>query len=221
MTSAESKLTVIGAGFGRTGTVSMLEALDRLGFGPCHHMMEVFAHPETAAGWAAAVRGDDVDLGALVAGYRATLDFPSCLAWGPLLAAHPDAKVLLTVRSSESWWRSFDSTIGPSMRDHAVSKEDGILELFSALSDGLFGGRSDERDPTVAVYEAHNAAVMAAVPTEQLLVYELGSGWEPLCAFLGVDVPDEPFPRSNSTEEFQANVAAGKAAAEEAATAEV
>lgn len=202
MTSLD--LAVIGAGFGRTGTVSMLQALDRLGLGPSHHMIEVFGHPELAGEWAAMVRGEPWDVERALEGYRSTLDFPSCLAWRELAERCPDALVLLTVRSSESWWRSFSATIGPSMRDRTISDEPGIQALFAALSDGLFGGRSAERDAAVAVYEAHNAAVIAGVPPERLCVYELGSGWGPLCAALGVPVPDEPFPHSNTTEEFQA-----------------
>ena len=198
-------LQVIGAGFGRTGTLSMKAALEQLGVGPCHHMLEVFTHPDTFLAWAAAVRGEPWDAEATLAGYRSSLDFPSCVVWRELAAANPTSKVLLTTRSSESWWRSFDATIGPAMRDQAPDPAlPGVRDLFDALDEVVFSGRSDDRATAVAACEAHNAAVIAEVPSERLLVHEVGSGWEPLCAFLGLDVPDEPFPRSNSTEEFLA-----------------
>lgn len=201
---AEPGLAVIGAGFGRTGTVSMMAALERLGFGPSHHMIEVFVHPELAGEWVAMVRGEPWDVERSLAGYRSTLDFPSCLAWRELSERFPDALVLLTMRSSDSWWRSFSATIGPSMRDPTTSDEPGIVALFEALSEVTFGGRSEDEESAVAVYEAHNAAVIAGVDPARLCVYEVGSGWEPLCAALGVPVPDEPFPHANTSEEFQA-----------------
>jgi Sulfotransferase domain len=49
---------------------------------------------------------------------------------------------------------------------------------------------------------AHNEAVKATIPAGQLLVYDVKQGWAPLCEFLGVPVPDEPFPRSNDRREF-------------------
>lgn len=201
-------LQVIGAGFGRTGTMSMKAALERLGLGPCHHMLEVFTHPEQFQPWAAAVRGEPWDAEATLAGFRSTLDFPSCVVWRELAEANPDALVLLTTRSSESWWRSFDATIGPHMRDQPPDPAfPGVRDLFDALDEVVFSGRSGDRDTAVAAFEAHNAAVVAEVPPERLLVHEVGAGWEPLCERLGLPVPDEPFPRSNSTEEFRARAA--------------
>ncbi|MEZ5243987.1 MAG: sulfotransferase [Acidimicrobiales bacterium] len=186
---------VIGAGFGRTGTLSMKAALEQLGFGPCHHMLEVFARPEDAAGWAAVVRGELDSLDQLLDGFGSCVDFPACTAWEPLWRARPGSKVLLTVRPAADWWKSFDATIG-----REIQKADH--ELAQAISEVVFGGRADDEATAVAAYEAHNAHVIETVPAEQLCVYQVGSGWEPLCEFLGVDVPDDPFPRSNSTQEF-------------------
>ena len=205
-------LEIVGAGFGRTGTLSMKSALEQLGFGPCHHMVEVFERPESVERWAAAIEGRPVDLDALVDGYRSMVDFPGCAAWARFAALWPDAKVLLTVRSSESWWRSFEATIGPRIAstDHGEGQS-----MMGAIRDVVFGGRPLDRDHAITVYEAHNAGVILRTPAERLLVYELGSGWDPLCAFLGVPVPDGPFPSSNSTEEFQARLAARDAEAAE------
>jgi hypothetical protein len=195
------ELQVVGAGFGRTGTLSMKVALERLGFGPCHHMLEVFARPEDAPGWAAVVRGEFSALDQLLEGFGSSVDFPACMAWEPLWRARPESKVLLTVRPSADWWRSFNATIGQE-----IQKADS--ELSRAISEAVFAGRADDEATAVAVYEAHNTRVVETVPAEQLCVYEMGSGWEPLCAFLGVDVPDESFPRSNSTQEFLEMMAA-------------
>ena len=198
-------LIVVGAGFGRTGTMSMKAALEVLGLGPCHHMIEAFGRPDDFDAWAAAVRGEPWDRDAVLAGFRSTLDFPASVVWREQWRANPRSTVLLTVRSSESWWRSFDATIGPEMRTFVPAPGlEGARRLFDALDEVVFGGRSDDRDAAVAAYEAHNAAVMAEVPPEQLLVHEVGSGWGPLCDRFGLPVPGEAFPSTNSTEEFQA-----------------
>jgi hypothetical protein len=205
-------LAVIGAGFGRTGTMSMKAALEQLGFGPCHHMIEAFGRPEDFDQWTAAVRGDPWDPARALDGFRSTLDFPACIVWEQLWRANPGSKVVLTVRSSESWWRSFDATIGPELRrrDHEPA---AASRLFAAITDVVFHGRSDDRDAAIAAYEDHNRRVVDIVPPDQLCVHEVGSGWEPLCAFLGVAVPAEAFPSSNSTDEFLAARRSGAAAA--------
>lgn len=203
--ATSEELVVIGAGFGRTGTLSMKAALEQVGLGPCHHMFEVFARPDDFSGWAAAVRGAPWDRQQLLGGFRSTLDFPACLVWEELFRAAPASKVLLTVRSSESWWASFDATIGRELgKTDFGPPYERASELFGAITDVVFGGRPDDEATAVAAFEAHNQAVIDVVPPDRLLVYELGSGWEPVCAFLGVDVPDEPFPKSNTTEEFLA-----------------
>src|SRR4051812_1473786 len=91
-------IRVIGAGFGRTGTLSLKAALEMLGFGPCYHMSEVFAHPEHFALWTAAWRGQPIDWDALFHGYQATVDWPGCAFYQQLMRQYPDAKVLLSVR---------------------------------------------------------------------------------------------------------------------------
>lgn len=196
-------LRVVGAGFGRTGTMSMKAALEQLGFGPCHHMIEAFGRPDDFDQWTAAVRGESWEAERVLAGFRSTLDFPSCIVWRELWEANPGSTVLLTVRSCESWWRSFEATIGPEMiRRDREPELAAATRLFEAITEVVFHGRPLDRDAAVAAYERHNQQVIDVVPAEQLCVYEVGSGWEPLCSFLGVDVPDEAFPATNSTEEF-------------------
>jgi len=203
---------VIGAGFGRTGTLSTKTALERLGFDRCYHMMEVFAHVEHAPVWSAAARGEAVDFDALFDGYRATVDWPACAFWQELMAAYPEAKVLLSVRPAEVWFASFRDTIFEVMtrpQPEDVELPPGFAALGEMASlvvrDRSFGPdlatMSDAE--IIAAYERHNAAVRAAVPADRLLEFDVVQGWEPLCAFLGVDVPDEPFPNVNDRAEFR------------------
>lgn len=213
---------VIGAGFGRTGTASLKEALEMLGYGPCHHMTEVIQNPDTAAGWIAALTGDASVLPSLVGKYRATQDFAGALLWREMMELYPDAKVLLSVRDPKEWYDSARATIlNQDLRRHleqavepgARKMADMLLSLTDAMAARGFRTDLGEQE-TIAVFERHNEAVRAAVDPEKLLVYEVRQGWEPLCAFLGVDVPDEPFPRGNEAGVFTGKVrrlAAGEA----------
>jgi hypothetical protein len=105
-------LSVIGSGFGRTGTRSLKDALDQLGFGPCHHMEEVFPNPRQVDYWCAVARNEPVDWDDVFAGYGAQIDWPGAHVWRELAAAYPDARVIHSVRPAEAWWSSFSGTIG-------------------------------------------------------------------------------------------------------------
>ncbi len=196
-------LAVIGAGFGRTGTESMKLALERLGLAPCHHMTEVIRNPEQVAFWRAAMKGERADWETGLSGFRAAVDWPSSFFWRELSAHYADAKVLLTVRDPESWYRSFAGTILPVA---SAGEPDSLGRQILAR---VFDDRADDPAHAMAVFERHNAAVRAAIPPERLLTYRVGDGWAPLCAFLGLPVPDTPFPRSNSTREFNDRFAKG------------
>ncbi|WP_193369610.1 sulfotransferase family protein [Pelagibius marinus] len=200
-------LSVIGAGFGRTGTLSLKGALEQLGFGPCHHMAEVFAHPEQIPVWKQATAGAAVDWDKLLAGYRATVDWPSAYFWRELAGFYPDAKVLLSTRDVDAWYASFSNTI---LRLIAAQDEVTVPAVRAALEMGaplvstkVFGGRADDPEHAKAVFRAHEAEVCRTIPAERLLVFDVREGWEPLCAFLGVPVPDGPFPRLNDAEQFK------------------
>jgi hypothetical protein len=201
-------LRIIGAGFGRTGTMSLKYALEQLGFAPCYHMMEVAQHPEHLPMWEAALHDGGTDWDRLFADYQAAVDWPVCSYWRTLMARYPDAKVILTLRDAESWYRSVRSTIYPSSMAGLESEDPGRRrhsEWINALIwQGTFDGRLDDEAHTTGVFDAHNREVMATVPAERLLVYRPGDGWEPLCAFLEVPVPDASYPKVNSTEDFQA-----------------
>jgi len=199
-------LSVIGAGLGRTGTLSLKMALERLGFGPCHHMEEVMAHPEQIPVWHAAGRGEAVDWQKLLAGYRASVDWPSAQFWAELAREFPKAKVVLGVRDPERWYESFSNTILKLMQAPNPPPDPAIRGILAMSEDVIvrraFDGRLDDPAHIKRCFERHNAAVKAALPPERLLVFEASQGWAPLCRFLGVPVPAGPFPRVNSTTEF-------------------
>lgn len=196
-------LSVIGAGFGRTGTESMKLALQTLGLGPCHHMKEVLPNPEQVALWRSAAQGNLPDWDEVFAGYRSAVDWPAAYFWRELSEYYPVAKLLLTVRSADSWYKSMENTILKTVK---ASTDPASIGL-KLIGEGVFGGRLDNRAHAIAIYEKNNADVQAAFPRDRLLTYNLGDGWEPLCRFLGKQTPDTPFPRSNSTEEFNSLIA--------------
>lgn len=192
-------LKVIGTGFGRTGTDSMREALNTLGFGPCHHMREVIENEAQKSLWRAFVAGASIPWSELFAGYASCVDWPSAHYWRELIDVYPKAKVVLTYRSPESWWQSFSRTILVNL-----SRSDEPTSLGRALiCDRVFRGHPDDRELAMRSYRANVEAVKATVPKERLLVHQLGDGWEPLCRHLGVPVPADPYPMRNTTNEFQ------------------
>ena len=191
-------LSVIGTGFGRTGTDSMREALTILGFGPTHHMFEVMSNPEQKALWRALAAGAKPDWEKLFAGYHSCVDWPSAFYWRELVAFYPNARVILTMRSSESWWLSYEKTIMAGLIK-STDQESLGLSLIAAQ---VFGGNYQDKEHVIATYEANVAAVKSEVPASRLLMHNLGDGWEPLCAHLGVAVPLQSYPSRNNAEEF-------------------
>jgi hypothetical protein len=194
-------IQLVGAGLGRTGTMSLKLALEQLLGDTCHHMMEVFGHPDEVPSWHAAMLGEPVDFPALLAGYTAIVDYPGAAVWRELAAAFPEAPVLLSTRSSaDEWWQSASNTIlalRPNRED-----SDGRRMVDEMFRRGL-GGDITDREAVMAAYDAHNAAVRNEVPPERLFEYQPGDGWAPLCAALGLPEPDEPFPHTNTREEFR------------------
>lgn len=195
-------LSVIGAGFGRTGTESMKRALDMLGFGPCHHMLEVMADPEQRRLWRSAARGENLNGDEAFAGFKSAVDWPSAFYWRELSQHYSDARILLTVRSADSWYESIAQTIFKAIK--ASTEPDSLGAKL--IAERVFDNRLDDRAHVIAVYEKDNAEVRKAFGPDRLLVHDLGDGWEPLCRFLGKPIPDMPYPRGNSATEFTASV---------------
>jgi hypothetical protein len=193
-------LRVVGAGLGRTGTLSLKVALEQLLGAPCYHMAEVFTHPEHVPVWTAAARGDAVDWTGLMSGYAAAVDWPACAFWRELSALNPDAIVLLSTRDAKSWWQSASSTIFPAAR--GVPASDPWRAMWEAISATRFTTRLDDEGSAIAAFERHNASVRAEAPHARLVEWTASDGWAPLCRALGVAVPEAPFPRVNTREEF-------------------
>lgn len=194
-------LQVIGTGFGRTGTDSMREALEILGYGPCHHMRELMKDREHERLWRAVTAGAAPDWDLLLGGYNSCMDWPSAYYWPLLVKAFPQARVILTWRTADSWWTSFEKTLLPHILSY---EESGVSPKNEELiGPRVFHDRPEDRKHCMAVYEANVAAVKEQVAEDRLLVHGLGDGWEPLCAHLRVPEPDIPYPSSNSTSEFQ------------------
>ena len=207
--------------------MSLKVALEELGYAPCYHMVEVFAHPHHAPLWQAAWRGEPVDWEELVGGYEAAVDWPACSFYEELMERHAEAKVILTVRDPERWYESTRSTIyelsvgatrSPlfrlvfgAMRLLRFGRVGGGNMADEVIWDGTFDGRFEDRRYAIEVFERHNAEVRRRVPRDKLLVYEVKEGWTPLCAFLGVEEPDAPFPHVNDTAEMRRRIRAVRA----------
>jgi hypothetical protein len=201
-------LKVVGSGLGRTGTKSMQTALNMLGFGPCHHMVEVFAHPESMQLWVDAREGrPNWDL--IFKDYHSMVDYPGAAFWREIADHYPDAKVLHTVRDPDAWFESTQATIF-APRGNTRRGGDSVQDRFFAAVMAPLQAHLDDRAWMTDYFRRHTEAVKAAIPPERLLVYEVGEGWDRLCKFLGVPVPAEPYPSENSRAEFVARVQAAQ-----------
>ncbi len=192
-------LKVIGAGFGRTGTMSLKAALEQLGLGPCYHMVECLPRgPEHWQKWVDAASGKP-DWDTLFDGFESTVDFPSCSSYEALAAHYPDARVILTVRDPERWFESTQETIfTPRWIEYLRNVEMGKfiqLNVNDYLQD-----RMHDKQHLIQRFQEHTDEVRNTVPASRLLVFEVKDGWGPLCEFLQLPEPDTDFPFVNDTE---------------------
>jgi hypothetical protein len=205
---------LIGAGLPRTATMSQKIALEMLGLGPCYHMVNVLADLDQVPLWRRAVEGE-LPWDEIFDGFKATVDWPGAYFYRELIDAYPDAKVVLSVRDADAWETSMRKTIWgviyddslirhlSSARQHVDPDWRAYIELMSEMWEraGLLGAGGD-RGPVPAAMLDYNEHVKADVPADRLLVWSVADGWEPLCEFLEVPVPDAPFPRANDAEQF-------------------
>ena len=201
-------LEFIGAGFGRTGTHSLKKAIEIVGLGPCHHMYEVRRSPEQLALWTDISRGGAPEWSHVFEGFRSQVDWPGSCFWHELATYYPTAKVILTVREPDAWYHSISRTILPSselgrIEDESAEGRSGSDIIYRLVLERIFGGRLAEKDHAIRVFNDHVDRVVRELPPERLLVYNVKDGWGPLADFLGVPVPDVPFPSGNSVAEFR------------------
>ena len=212
-------MKLIGAGLPRTATTTQMIALEMLGL-PCYHMRDMMGDLTTSVPqWRRALDGEG-PWEELFAGKESIVDWPGSYHWRELMDVYPDAKVLLSVRSAESWVESMYNTIasiwfGDNLMHHLAQAQYQIDPVYASWLDVLrdmwikadimvpSGG---DRDEMATGFERWNQEVIDTVPSERLLVWHPKDGWEPLCEFLDVDVPDTPVPNVNDTENFQKNL---------------
>ena len=209
-------LAVLGAGFGRTGTLSLKIALEQLGLGPCYHMSELLRDPGRASAWTRAALGSPVDWDAVLTGYVSAVDWPACAFWRELLVAYPECKVVLSLRDPAGWYASFETTVLPRLADRSPARftephGPPMSEMLErVILDRSLRGRA-EPAAAISAYEAHYDAVRATVPPDHLLEFNVADGWTPLCDFLGVSPPSTPFPRTNTRDDFWSSFGIGAA----------
>jgi Sulfotransferase domain len=204
-------LKVVGAGFGRTGTLSLKHALEKIGYGPCYHMMEVFPRPDHVAMWHRLAFTESMDWDLLFRDFTATVDWPAARWWREIAAHYADAKVLLSVRDEEGWYKSMIDTIYQPMK---WPVPDGVPEIVRlqnemarrAILGDTFDNRFEDKAHAIEVFRRHNQEVRDTIDPGRLLVFDVREGWAPLCRFLEVPIPDEPFPRLNDTASTQATI---------------
>jgi hypothetical protein len=168
-------------------------------------MVEVLGDPSQAPRWTDAIEGRSVDWSTMLFGYVSIVDWPGCSFWPELFAANPDALVLLSVRDPESWYRSASNTIFQSF-DRAPAEMQPWMGAMRVLLRDRFSDQFDDATTMMDAYEKHNSAVRQAIPSSSLLEWTPEDGWEPICQRLGLDVPSGPFPVTNTTDDFRANI---------------
>jgi hypothetical protein len=198
-------ISLIGAGYGRTGTLSLKSALETLGYNKCHHMIEVIQNPGESEKWLHAIDSKSVNWDRLLEGYEATVDWPACHFYQELADYYPKAKVLLSVRDPTSWFESMSATtLGVIRKRMQTSKAGQSRNLgIELVVNAAFGGKIDDAEHAIRIFNQHTKAVVNAIDPNRLLIYDVREGWEPLCQFLDKPVPDIAFPRVNSRREFE------------------
>ncbi|SPN97350.1 uncharacterized protein DNG_00864 [Cephalotrichum gorgonifer] len=204
-------LKVIGAGYSRTGTLSMALALEKLLDGPVMHGGSQLLGREDAYVklWSDifSARDDKQRLLSLLreatAGFVAITDAPGNCFVAELLELYPDAEVVCVERDRARWWKSWESvteTAGAGFLNWFLAVVPGkrwypkLVTQFLEQQEEQFGPMTDKR------MGEHNSHVRAITPASKFHMMELSEGWAPLCNMLSAPVPDEPFPRANDAE---------------------
>ncbi|KAF8586163.1 hypothetical protein K439DRAFT_978169 [Ramaria rubella] len=216
------KQKVICLGLGRTGTKSLADALEVIGFGPSYHMTTIIrGGGKDLLTWnkIGDGKGTTEDVHMLCDGYGAVLDYPPAMYPSELYAAYPDAKFILTTRDPEKWEKSVKNTIMriPEMMRNKPERsllEERLVQWHEVYMHGKYH-RGRLFTHTQQELLDHNERVKSIIPPEKLLIYEVGEGWDRLVEYLEVSKPSVPFPRVNDTAEFQARVGISAVSKEE------
>ncbi len=212
-------IKIIGAGFPRTGTNTLRESLQKLGYVQTYHMKELLVHPQNLHYWTTLKKTGTTKWDELYDGFQATVDFP-CYPWyKEHMKRYPDAKVILTVRPFDKWYSSVYSTIWQAQHPPVLRKLAMMPKLLfssrlrsvikcvkfakEAMMDDHFQGKFENKAFAEKVFNKHIEDVKAYVPAEKLLVFDVTEGWGPLCKFLHVSLPNEPLPHTNKKEDFK------------------
>lgn len=198
------EMRVIGAGIGRTGTHSLKIALERLLGAPCYHMVEVFEKPQHVPLWHAAAQGEKVDFRKMLEGYASAVDWPASAFWPELAKTFPNAIILLSTRDVDGWWKSASRTIFETMRrPPGPQLPPGWRDMIVATL-GRFTPDFLDESAAKAAFLRHEADARKRAPANRLVEWTARDGWGPLCAALNLPVPSEPFPVTNTEQEFRA-----------------
>ena len=202
------QIKVIGIGLPRTGTTSLKNALEILGFTPCYHITETVMHNREfnhnhVFKWVDAFNretSEPIPWDELLQHYQAACDYPTSPYFEELFKQYPAAKYVLTLRPEAEWLKSY-KVLRHNHRHvrrfaPIFQRAKKLMEMIEHLDSKLYGAdQSDEN--LLRVFKEYNQKAENLIPAEQLLVLQPGDGWEPLCEFLQVEVPDLPYPRSN------------------------
>jgi len=205
-------LNVIGAGFGRTGTHSLAQALEILGYGSCYTIHDMDKNPAHRNLWRDALDGRAIDWNTLYQKYRSAVEWPTVAFLPDLFRHYPKARIILTLRDPASWYASAAATIFPGL-EATAHHPDPERRAKSSLKrrlilEHVFEGKYWDKAHTIQIYEKHVRDVVELVPAGRLLQYRVTEGWEPLCHFLEVPVPDAPFPHRNERTDFRSSAPA-------------
>jgi hypothetical protein len=196
-------MKIIGAGFGRTGTLSVKTAIEELGYGPCYHMKTALTRPWHIPFWIHAEKKTSKQWQRFFRNYNATVDWPASEFYKELMQAWPQAKVILTVRDPERWYESALKTIYRIQQDFPWWFPNFFFKLQEKhIWQGRFEGRFEDRDFAIQNFNQYIEEVKSYVPKENLLVFNVKDGWGPLCDYLNVPVPDKPFPHLHDKDTY-------------------
>ncbi|QTA87819.1 sulfotransferase family protein [Desulfonema magnum] len=211
-------IKVIDVALGRTGTMSLKYALESLGFDKCCHFSDMFSNPEHLRLWKSLARGEKIDWERAFEGCQASVYWPPGCDYTEFLKEHPDVRVVLTIRDTEKWYKSVYDTIYKF--NHLTFSRRVFMLVMGLFRPGIrkvydvwqfqqetlwmntYKGKFHDKKFAIEVFAKHIEEVKRKVPADRLLIFDVKDGWEPLCRFLDVPVPDTPFPRVNDTATF-------------------